>query len=95
MKKYDYWYWDDLLNQDQIKQINLICEKHHDPSHEDHSADYVVKTADVKGIEWRFLKPVMHHVDDEWKNRNKFSFGFWRIFNEFQCKSAQIYIEIH
>ena len=25
---------------------------------------------------------------------NKILFGFWRIFNEFQCKSAQIYIEI-
>ena len=58
MEKFIYWYWDNMLNQDQIKQINLICEKHNDPSIEDKPDGNAVKTADVKGIKWKFLKPV-------------------------------------
>ena len=76
MEKCDYWYWDNILNQDQIKQINLICKKHYDPSIEDNVDENVVKTADVKCINWKSLKPIMHHVDDIWREKNKFSFGF-------------------
>ena len=76
MEKFIYWYWDNMLNQDQIKQINLICEKHNDPSIEDNVDGDVVKTADVKHIKWKFLKPVIHHVDDLWRERNQFTFGF-------------------
>ena len=76
MEKSVYWYWDDLLFQDQIKQINLICEKHYDPFHEDMAAENVVKTADVKIIKWKFLKPIMHNVLDTWIEKNKFTFGF-------------------
>ena len=76
MEKFNFWYWDNLLNQDQIKQINLICEKHHDPSFKDSPADNTIKTADVKLIKWEFLKPVIHHVDDSWRASNAFSFGF-------------------
>ena len=47
-----------------------------DPSIEDKSDGNAVKTADVKGIKWKFLKPVIHHVDDLWRERNKFTFGF-------------------
>ena len=75
-EKHTYWYWYDLLSQDQIKQINLICEKHYNPTHKDHPADNVVKTADVKGIKWELLKPVMHHIDNIWRESNNFSFGF-------------------
>ena len=42
MKKFIYWYWDNMLNQDQIKQINLICKKHNDPSIED-AVDGIIK----------------------------------------------------
>ena len=65
-----------MLNQDQIKQINLICEKHYNPTHKDHPADNVVKTADVKGIRWELLKPIIHYVDELWREKNKFTFGF-------------------
>ena len=76
MKKYDYWYWEDLLNQDQIKQTNIVCEKNHNVFHEDHPAENVVKTANIKGIAWTFLKPIIYHVNDSWKEKNKFIFGF-------------------
>ena len=76
MEKFSFWYWNDLLSLDQIKQINLICEKHHDPFHEDMFAENVVKTANVKNIEWKFLKPIIHHVIDTWIEKNKFIFGF-------------------
>ena len=76
MEKYIFWYWDNILNQDQIKQINLICKKHYNSSYKDYPAVNVVKTADIKSIEWRFLKPVIQHVDDEWRDSNKFNFGF-------------------
>ena len=75
-RKEVYWYWPDVLNQDQIKQTNLLCEKHYDFFYKDQSARNVVKTADVKGIEWKFLKPIIHDVDDLWRVRNKFTFGF-------------------
>ena len=76
MDKFTFWYWKNILNQDQIKQTNLICEKHYDPLHEDVPAENVVKTADVKNIEWKFLKPIIHHVNDTWRERNKFTFGY-------------------
>ena len=77
MEKFSYWYWDNVLNQDQIKQINLICEKYYDSfDHADVVALQVLKTADVKAIKWEFLKPVIHHVNDLWKEGNKFTFGF-------------------
>ena len=76
MEKFVYWYWEDLLNQDQIKQTNIVCEKYYDPLHEDHPAENVVKTANVKGIAWTFLKPIIYHVNDSWKEKNKFIFGF-------------------
>ena len=76
MKKFSFWYWNNILNQDQINQINLICEKHYDPFYEDQFAENVVKTADVKGIKWELLKPVIHYVDDIWREKNKFIFGF-------------------
>ena len=76
MDKYVYWHWEDILNEEQIKQTNLICEKHYDPSHRDHPARDVVKTANVKGIKWKFLNPVLQHIDDEWRDSNKFNFGY-------------------
>jgi predicted 2-oxoglutarate/Fe(II)-dependent dioxygenase YbiX len=76
METLTYWYWNDILNQDQIKQINLICEKYHDPFFEDGPAKNVVKTADVRHIKWELLKPVIQHVDDQWRDSNKFNFGF-------------------
>ena len=71
MEKFNFWYWNDLLNEDQIKQTNLICKKHYS-CYEDTPAKNVVKTADVKLIKWELLKPVIQHVDDEWRNSNKF-----------------------
>ena len=76
MGKFLYWHWDDILNEEQIKQTNLICEKHYDPSHRDHPAENVIKTVDVKCIKWKLLKPVIQHVDDEWRDTNKFNLGF-------------------
>ena len=76
MDKFAYWYWDNILNQDQIKQINLICKNSPNPFSEDHPAVNVVKTADVTCIKWEMLKPVMHHVDNKWRERNKFTFGY-------------------
>ena len=87
MDKPVFWYWDDLLFQDQIKQINLICEKYYDSSYEDVSAENVVKTADVKHIKWKFLKPVIQDVDDNWRDRNQFSFGF----NLFQSTNIDLW----
>ena len=76
MEKNIYWYWENLLNQDQIKEINLICKKYYDPVYKDNPAEKATKTADVKGIRWELLKPVMHHVDNVWRENNKFKFGF-------------------
>ena len=75
MEKFLYWHWDDILNEEQIKQTNLICKKHYDPLYKDQPAD-TVKTVDVKGIKWELLKPVIQRVDDEWRDSNKFNFGF-------------------
>ena len=76
MEKNIFWYWENVLNQDQIKQTNLICEKHYDSSFKAHPAGNAVKTADVKGIKWELLKPAIHFVDDLWRTGNKFLFGF-------------------
>ena len=76
-----------MLNQDQIKQINLICKKHNDPSIEDAVDGSTVKTADVKHIKWKFLKPVIQDVDDNWRDRNQFSFGF----NLFQSTNIDLW----
>ena len=76
MEKITFWCWDNILNQDQIKQINLICKKHYNLDTKDQAAKNIVKTADVKLIEWGFLKPIMHHVNDSWRATNAFSFGF-------------------
>ena len=87
MDKLVFWYWDDLLFQDQIKQINLICEKYYDSLYEDLPAENVVKTADVKIIKWKFLKPAMHNVLDTWIEKNKFIFGF----NLFQTSDIDLW----
>ena len=76
MNKPAFWYWDNLLFQDQIKQINLICEKQYDLLYKDSPAENAVKTADVKGIRWELLKPIIHYVDELWREKNKFTFGF-------------------
>ena len=82
MEKYEYWYWPNLLDQDQIKEINSICEKYNEPSFKDNNAENVVKTANVKGIRWKFLKPSLHYVNEMWRTKNKFLFGF-NIFESF------------
>ena len=76
MEKYIFWYHNNILNQDQINQINLICKQHYNPSYKDDPAENSVKTADITHIRWQFLKPSMQHVLDIWLETNKFEFGF-------------------
>ena len=100
MEKISFWCWDNILNQDQIKQINLICKKHYNLVTKDQAAENIVKTADVKLIEWGFLKPIMNHVNDSWRATNKFSFGFnifessdidWWNINTYDSKNNSEY----
>ena len=76
MKKYDYWFWENLVNENEIKQINLICEKNNESSFTDNNATAVLKTAEVRGIYWKFLKPKIFHVENIWREKNKEQFGF-------------------
>ena len=60
----------------------IVCTTHHlfyDSLYEDVPAENVVKTADVKIIKWKFLKPAMHNVLDTWIEKNKFIFGTFAI----------------
>ena len=82
MEKYDYWQWANVIDNNQIKEINSICEKYHEPSFKDNNAEDVVKTANIKGIRWEFLKSPLHYVNEMWRTQNKFSFGF-NIFESF------------
>ena len=87
MDKHIFCHWDNVLNKRQIKQTNLICEKHHDQKYKDQAAKSVTKTADIKHIEWKLLKSELQHVVNLWKETNKFMFGF----NLFQLSNIDVW----
>ena len=76
MNKRTYCNWDNILNKEQIRQVNLICKKYHDQIYRDHAAGNVIKTVDVGGIKWKFLRSELRHVVDIWRQSNKFIFGY-------------------
>ena len=75
-KKYEYWVWPKVINKDQIKEINSICEKHYIPNCYDNPAENTVKTANVKAVAWKYLKPVLSNIMEIWIERNREIFGY-------------------
>ena len=74
--KFEYWWWTDVINEDQIKEINSICKKFHDPILYDNPAEGIVKTANVKNIEWKHLKQKLSDVIEIWMIKNQEVFGY-------------------
>ena len=76
MAKYDFWFWKNLVNEDEIKQINHLCEKHKEKETGDKPAPNVVKTASVKNIQVTYLKDILKTVNYAWMNANHEHFGY-------------------
>ena len=75
-KKFEYWWWPNVLNEAQIKEINSICEKFHHPTSYDRPAENTVKTANVKNIEWQYVKSILFDAMDLLLNKNRENYGY-------------------
>lgn len=73
--KYEWLLWKEVISEDQIKEINSICKNYHGSEFYDRPSESV-KTANVKGITWKYLKPVISHVMELWLQKNKEVFGY-------------------
>ena len=76
VEKFEYCYWPRVISEDQIKEINSICEKYHEPESYDEPAENSVKKVNVKTITWKYLKPILFDVMEIWVNKNKEIFGY-------------------
>ena len=74
-KKYEWWLWREVISEDQIKEINSICEKYYESDFYDNPAD-TVKNVKVKGIRWEYLKPILYDVMETWLRTNADIFGY-------------------
>ena len=75
-KKFEYWWWPNVINEEQIEQINSICKELYHPESLDVPALGTVKTANVKQIQWKYLKTLLSDVMDLWLQKNKEVFGY-------------------
>ena len=75
-KKFEYWWWPNVINEDQIKEINSICKEFYNPITIDGPALDTVKTVNVKQIQWKYLKTLLSDVMDLWLQKNKEVFGY-------------------
>ena len=75
-KKFEYWWWPNVINEEQIEQINSICKELYHPESLDVPALGTVKTANVKQIQWKYLKTLLSDVMELWLQKNKEVFGY-------------------
>ena len=75
-KKFEYWWWPNVINEDQIKEINSICKEFYNPITIDGPALDTVKTVNVKQIQWKYLKTLLSDVMDLGLQKNKEVFGY-------------------
>ena len=73
--KFDYWYWINAVDNNQIKEINSICEKYHETDFHDRKSD-AVKKVGVKGIRWGYLNPLLFDVLETWLKTNVDVYGY-------------------
>ena len=82
MEKFEYYYWTDLINKEEIKNINNICKDKKDIFAIDRRTpplekkDHIIKTSSVEHIMWLYLKSPLHNVWENWMEANQEYFGF-------------------
>ena len=80
-EKFDYCFWLGLLNKEEIKNINNICETKIDKSVKDTrtpplAGELIIKTSKVDCINWFYLKSSLHEICENWMTINRQEFGF-------------------
>ena len=82
MKKLDYVFWTNIINKEEIKYINNICETKIDKSFSDlrtpplAGEKSLIKTSKVNGIKWFYLKSSLFKIWENWMATNQECFGF-------------------
>ena len=74
--KFDYWHWANVIDNNQIKEINSICEKYNETDFYERPADYTTKKVGVKAIRWGYLKPLLFDVMEMLLRANNDVFGY-------------------
>ena len=81
-EKFEYLFWLGLLNKEEIKNINKICETKIDESVSDSRTpppageEPPTKTSKVDCINWFYLKSPLHVIWEIWMAANQGHFGF-------------------
>ena len=79
--KYDYWQWPKAINEEEIKNINNICETKIDESVSDYRSpppageEPLIKTSKVGAVNWLYLKSPLHGIWEVWMMVNQEQFG--------------------
>ena len=64
MRNFPYWYVNGLFNQEKIKEIDLFISKNYNPELNDHPAEHITKTANVKIIGWDKIKHLLRPAEE-------------------------------
>ena len=76
MNPEQWWYWNDLFNKKQIKNLHKICKKTKTPSFVDSPAEKVTKTSNVSGIYWKSVQPYLQDFHERIKITNTLQCGY-------------------
>ena len=78
---FDYWYWPNLLNEEEIKKVVNICESNVDLIGDSRNLPQdgekpVTKTAKVTCTQWDYLSEILSEVWLNWQIINHTEFGY-------------------
>jgi len=76
MNPLQFWYWENVFNKSQLKEINKIIKEKEDKQYNDAPAKTVKKVANVTGVEYRYLKNILHDTFQKFNLVNKYNFGY-------------------
>ena len=76
MNPLQFWYWENVFNKSQLKEINKIIKEKEDKQYNDAAAKGVKKVANVTGVEYRHLKNIFHDTFQKFNLVNKYNFGY-------------------
>lgn len=74
--KYDYYYIENLISKNEIKEINDLVKNYNGESLSDLPAEGVLKTAEVSVIPMFYLNQLIYKFNQQIININRLYFGF-------------------
>lgn len=92
MRHFAYWYLHKLYTQDEIQEIVKLCEVYHSPELTDQPAEDIIKTADVKIIDWYKIKHLLNRVEQSVKFINSTQIGYDLYdMTDYHCANYNVY----